>query len=81
MSAWGNTRIRLCAPDNEELSGIQNENYAVYKYPISETGPTALRWTSPRKPEARSKYGIDNLCTPPVGVVDVPASDDGNRSR
>ena len=74
---WGNTRIRLCAPDNEELSGIQNENYAVYKY--LDFGDGADSFTVDVTPKAGGKIEvwIDNLWTPPVGVVDVPASDDG----
>ena len=29
---WGNTRVRTCAADREELGGIRNEDYATFKY-------------------------------------------------
>ena len=61
---WGNTRIRLCAPDNEELSGIQNENYAVYRY--LDFGDGADSFTVDVTPKAGGKIEvwIDNLVNP-----------------
>ena len=59
---WGNTRIRLCAPDNEELSGIQNENYSVYKY--LDFGDGADSFTVDVTPKARS---MDRQPVDPAG--------------
>lgn len=74
---WGNTRIHLKSQHDEELSGIQNDNYAVYKY--IDFGEGADTFTVNVTPQSGGKIEvwIDNLWTPPVGVIDVPADRKG----
>lgn len=74
---WGNTRIHLKSQHDEELSGIQNDNYAVYKY--LDFGEGADTFTVNVTPQSGGKIEvwIDNLWTPPVGVIDVPADRKG----
>ena len=74
---WGNTRIHLKSQRDEELSGIQNDNYAVYKY--IDFGEGADTFTVNVTPQSGGKIEvwIDNLWTPPVGVIDVPADRKG----
>ena len=73
---WGNTRIHLRAPHDEELSGIRNDNYAVYRYLDFGVGATTFTVEVTPKAGGRIEVWIDNLWTPPVGVVDVPAGQD-----
>lgn len=74
---WGNTRIHLKSQHDEELSGIRNDNYAVYKY--IDFGEGADTFTVNVTPQSGGKIEvwIDNLWTPPVGVIDVPADRKG----
>lgn len=74
---WGNTRVHLKSQHDEELSGIQNDNYAVYKY--IDFGNGADTFTVNVTPQSGGKIEvwIDNLWTPPVGVIDVPADRKG----
>ena len=74
---WGNTRVHLKSQHDEELSGIQNDNYAVYKY--IDFGDGADTFTVNVTPQSGGKIEvwIDNLWTPPVGVIDVPADRKG----
>ncbi len=74
---WGNTRIHLKSQRDEELSGIQNDNYAVYKY--IDFGEGADTFTVNVTPQSGGKIEvwIDNLWTPPVGVIDVPTDRKG----
>lgn len=74
---WGNTRIRTCASDREELGGIRDGDYAVYKYLDFGEGADGFSVDVTPGAGGRLEVWIDNLWTPPVAVVDVPAGNDG----
>lgn len=74
---WGNTRIHLKSQHDEELSGIQNDNYAVYKYLDFGEGADTFTVTVTPQSGGKIEVWIDNLWTPPVGVIDVPADRKG----
>ncbi|MDD3108657.1 MAG: family 43 glycosylhydrolase, partial [Alistipes sp.] len=70
---WGNTRITLVEPQKEILTGIRNDNYASYKKLDFGKGANQFSVTLTPKAGGKLEVWVDNLWTPPVGVLDVPA--------
>ena len=74
---WGNTRIRTHASGREELGGIRDGDYAVYRYLDFGEGAGAFSVDVTPVAGGRIEVWIDNLWTPPVAVVDVPQGAQG----
>ena len=74
---WGNTRIRTRASDREELGGIRDGDYAVYRYLDFGEGADGFSVDVTPGDGGRIEVMTDNLWSAPVAVVDVPADSDG----
>lgn len=74
---WGNTRIRTRASDREELGGIRDGDYAVYRYLDFGEGADGFSVDVTPGDGGRIEVMTDNLWSAPVAVVDVPAGSDG----
>ena len=77
---WGNTRVRTCAADREELGGIRNEDYATFKYLDFGDGADTFSVTVTPHAGGRIEVLTDNLWSAPVGTVEVPAAEGASRS-
>ena len=77
---WGNTRVRTCAADREELGGIRNEDYATFKYLHFGDGAATFSVTVTPHAGGRIEVLTDNLWSAPVGTVEVPAAEGASRS-
>ena len=77
---WGNTRVRTCAADREELGGIRNEDYATFKYLDFGDGADTFSVTVTLHAGGRIEVLTDNLWSAPVGTVEVPAAEGASRS-
>jgi len=77
---WGNTRVRTCAADREELGGIRNEDYATFKYLDFGDGADTFSVTVTPHAGGRIEVLTDNLWSAPVGTVEVPTAEGASRS-
>ena len=77
---WGNTRVRTCAADREELGGIRNEDCATFKYLDFGDGADTFSVTVTPHAGGRIEVLTDNLWSAPVGTVEVPAAEGAARS-
>lgn len=74
----GNVRIIAFASDNEELTGIRNEDKAGYKYFNFEPGVDSITiCVAPGKTGGKIDIGIDNRWGPSLGTIEVPGNGDG----
>lgn len=74
----GNVRVQACAPDNEELAGINNEDKAAYKY--FDFGPGVDHLTlhvAPGSNPGKIDLATDTPWGDSIGTVDVPGNGDG----
>ena len=74
----GNVRIVAFTSDNEELTGIRNEDKAGYKYFNFEPGTDSITFmVAPGKTGGKIDIGLDNRWGPSIGTVDIPGNGDG----
>jgi len=74
----GNTRIVAFADDNEELTGIRNNDKAGYKYLDFGSGVDSISLrVAPGLHGGRIDIAVDNMWSPSVGYVVVPGKGDG----
>jgi len=74
----GNTRIVAFADDNEELTGIRNNDKAGYKYLDFGSGVDSLSLrVAPGLHGGSIDIAVDNMWSPSVGYVVVPGKGDG----
>jgi arabinoxylan arabinofuranohydrolase len=74
----GNVRIVAFTADNEELTGIRNEDKAGYKYFSFEPGTDSITFrVAPGKTGGKIDIGLDNRWSPSIGTVDIPGNGDG----
>jgi arabinoxylan arabinofuranohydrolase len=74
----GNVRIVAFTADNEELTGIRNEDKAGYKYFNFEPGNDSITFmVAPGKAGGKIDIGLDNRWGPSIGTVDIPGNGDG----
>ena len=74
---WGNVRIQAFSTDNEELTGIKNDDKAVYKYYDFTDGADSLMMVAPGVNPGRIDLGLDAAWGPSIGSIKVPGGGDG----
>jgi arabinoxylan arabinofuranohydrolase len=74
----GNVRIVAFTADNEELTGIRNEDKAGYKYFNFESGIDSVTFmVAPGVQAGKIDIGLDNRWGPSIGTLDIPGNGDG----
>jgi arabinoxylan arabinofuranohydrolase len=74
----GNVRIVAFTADNEQLTGIRNEDKAGYKYFNFEPGTDSITFmVAPGKTGGKIDIGLDNRWGPSIGTLAVPGNGDG----
>ena len=70
---FGNTRIRLFSPNQEELGGIRNGDNVAYKYLNFESGIDGFEITvAPGKNGGTIELALDQPWHPAIGKIQVP---------
>ena len=67
-------RITSVSSDKDVLGGIRDDNQVMYKYLDFGDGADSFTVNVTPKTGGKLEVWIDNMWTPPVGVVDIPAS-------
>lgn len=71
---FGNTRIQLFSPDQEELGGIRNGDKVAYKYLNFESGTNGFEITvAPGKNGGTIELALDQPWHPAIGKIQVPS--------
>jgi arabinoxylan arabinofuranohydrolase len=74
----GNVRIVAFATDNEELTGIRNDDKAGYKYFNFENATDSVTFmVAPGRAGGKIDIGLDNRWGPSIGTVEIPGNGDG----
>jgi hypothetical protein len=74
----GNVRVVAFTADNEQLTGIHNEDKAGYKYFNFAPGTDSITvMVAPGRTAGKIDIGLDNRWGPSIGTVDVPGNGDG----
>ncbi len=75
---WGNVRVQAFAVDNEELSGIKNDDKAVFKYfDFTEGADSLTVMIAPGMNPGRIDFGLDAAWGPSIGSMNVQGDGDG----
>jgi arabinoxylan arabinofuranohydrolase len=78
----GNVRIVAFTADNEELTGIRNEDKAGYKYFNFESGADSVTFmVAPGIHAGKIDIGLDNRWGPSIGTLEIPGNGDGKTWR
>ncbi len=75
---YGNVRIEAFTLDNEELTGIKNDDKVAYKYFNFDASPDSFSvQLAPGKNPGRIEIVLDNSWGHSIGSVEVPGNGDG----